>query len=103
MLKTNIQKGRLNFTTTTQKIIEEMDFGEPEERIRTTTVSELIVTKGTQAPLEDDKEFAPAELAAALKEHKAYLETLKDKTASKPKNTPAPVGTSAQEAFDLGF
>ena len=101
--KTYTAKGRLNFTTTTQKIIEEMDFGEPEERIRTTTVSELIVTKGTQAPLEDDKEFAPAELAAALKEHKAYLETLKDKTASKPKNTPAPVGTSAQEAFDLGF
>ena len=34
--KTYTAKGRLNFTTTTQKIIEEMDFGEPEERIRTT-------------------------------------------------------------------
>ena len=101
--KTYTAKGRLNFTTTTQKIIEEMDFGEPEERIRTTTVSELVVTKGTQAPLEDQMAFAPAELAAALKEHKAYLETLKDKTASKPKNTPAPSGTSAHEAFDLGF
>ncbi len=101
--KTYTAKGRLNFTTTTQKIIEEMDFGEPEERIRTTTVSELVVTKGTQAPLEDEMAFAPAELAAALKEHKAYLETLKDKTASKPKNTPAPSGTSAHEAFDLGF
>lgn len=101
--KTYTAKGRLNFTTTTQKIIEEMDFGEPEERIRTTTVSELIVTKGTQAPLEDEMAFAPADLAAALKEHKAYLETLKDKTASKPKNTPAPSGTSAHEAFDLGF
>lgn len=101
--KTYTAKGRLNFTTTTQKIIEEMDFGEPEERIRTTTVSELVVTKGTQAPLEEEMAFAPAELAAALKEHKAYLETLKDKTASKPKNTPAPSGTSAHEAFDLGF
>ena len=101
--KTYTAKGRLNFTTTTQKIIEEMDFGEPEERIRTTTVSELVVTKGTQAPLEDEMAFAPAELATALKEHKAYLETLKDKTASKPKNTPAPSGTSAHEEFDLGF
>jgi hypothetical protein len=101
--KTYTAKGRLNFTTTTQKIIEEMDFGEPEERIRTTTVSELVVTKGTQAPLEDEMAFAPAELAAALKEHKAYLETLKDKTASKPKNTPAPAGSSAHEEFDLGF
>ena len=101
--KTYTAKGRLNFTTTTQKIIEEMDFGEPEVHVRTITVSELIVTKGTQSPLEDEMAFAPAELAAALKEHKAYLETLKDKTASKPKNTPAPAGTSAHEDFDLGF
>ena len=101
--KTYTAKGRLNFSTTTQEVIEEMDFGEPEVRIRTTTVSELIITSGTQSPLEDELAFAPAELAAALKEHKAYLETLKDKTASKPKNTPAPSGTSAHEEFDLGF
>ena len=101
--KTYSAKGRLNFTTTTTQIIEEMDFGEPEVRVRTTTVSELIVTKGTQSPLEDDMAFAPAELAAALKEHKAYLESLKEKTNNKTKNTPAPSGTSANEAFDLGF
>lgn len=101
--KTYTAKGRLNFCTTTTEIIEEMDFGEPEVRTRTTTVSELIVTKGTQAPLEDDMAFAPADLAAALKEHKAYLETLKDKTSQKPHTTPAPSGGSAKEAFDLGF
>lgn len=101
--KTYSAKGRLNFTTTTTQIVEEMDFGEPEVRVRTTTVSELIVTKGTQSPLEDDMAFAPAELAAALKEHKAYIESLKEKTNNKTKNTPAPAGTSANEAFDLGF
>lgn len=101
--KTYSAKGRLNFTSTTKEIIEEMDFGEPEVHVRTITVSELIVTKGTQSPLEDEMAFAPADLAAALKEHKAYLETLKDKTANKPKSTPAPSGTSANEAFDLGF
>jgi len=101
--KTYSAKGRLNFTTTTTQIVEEMDFGEPEIRVRTTTVSELIVTKGTQSPLEDDMAFAPAELAAALKEHKAYIESLKEKTNNKTKNTPAPAGTSANEAFDLGF
>ena len=101
--KTYSAKGRLNFCTTTTEVVEEMDFGEPEVRTRTTTVSELIVTSGTQAPKEDDMAFAPAELAAALKEHKAYLETLKDKTSQKPHNTPAPSGGSAQEAFDLGF
>ena len=35
------------------------------------------------------------------KAHKAYLESLKDKTNTKPKATPAP--TSANQAFDLGF
>lgn len=99
--KTYTAKGRLNFTSITQKVIEECDFGEPDERIRTVSVSELIVTKGTQAPLEEEMAFAPADLAAALKEHKAYLETLKDKTNIKPKATPAP--TSSNQQFDLGF
>ena len=101
--KTYTAKGRLNFTSTTQEVREECDFGEPDVRYRTVSVSELIVTKGTQAPLDGDMAFSPAELSAALKEHKAYLETLKDKTANKPKATPAPSGSSAHEEFDLGF
>lgn len=99
--KTYTAKGRLNFTSTTQEVIEECDFGEPDVRVKTVSVSELIVTKGTQAPLEDDMAFEPADLAAALKEHKAYLESLKDRTSQKPKATPAP--TSSNQAFDLGF
>ena len=99
--KTYSAKGRLNFTSTTREIIEECDFGEPDVRIQTVSVSELIVTKGTQSAMEDDMEFKPADLAAALKEHKAYLETLKDKTSQKPHNTPAP--TSSNQEFDLGF
>lgn len=99
--KTYTAKGRLNFTTTTREVIEECDFGEPDTKIYTQSVSELIVTKGTQAPLEDDMAFAPADLAAALKEHKAALEAAKEK--GKVKNTPAPSGTSAKEQFDLGF
>jgi len=99
--KTYSAKGRLNFTSTTREIVEEMDFGEPEVRLQTVSVSELIVTKGTQSPMEDDMEFKPAELAAALKEHKAYLETLKDKPKNKPHSTPAP--TTSNQDFDLGF
>lgn len=101
--KTYSAKGRLNFTSVTTQVIEEMDFGEPEVRVRTTTVSELIVTKGTQSPLEDDMAFAPADLAEALKGHKAELESKKEKTNNKTKNTPAPAGASANEDFDLGF
>lgn len=99
--KTYSAKGRLNFTSTTKEIIEECDFGEPDVRVQTISVSELIVTKGTQSPMEDEMAFDPADLAAALKEHKAYLETLKDKTASKTKATPAK--NSSNQEFDLGF
>ena len=99
--KTYSAKGRLNFTSTTREVIEECDFGEPDVRYQTVSVSELVVTKGTQSPMEDEKAFAPAELATALKEHKAYLETLKDKTNNKTHPTPAP--TSAKQEFDLGF
>ena len=101
--KTYTAKGRLNFTSMTQEVREECDFGEPDVKYRTISLNELIVTKGTQSPVEDEMAFAPAELAAALKEHKAYIETLKDKTASKTKATPAPSGTSTHEDFDLGF
>lgn len=99
--KTYTAKGRINFTSTTKEVIEECDFGEPDVRVRTINVNELIITKGTQAALEDEMAFAPAELAAALKEHKAYLESQKDKVNTKA--TPAPSGTSAHEEFDLGF
>lgn len=100
--KTYTAKGRVNFTTTTSEVIEECDFGEPDVKIRTNTVSELIVTKGTQAPYDDDMAFSQAELAEALKEHKAYLETLKDKKVSS-KQTPAPANTTSNAGFDLGF
>ena len=99
--KTYSAKGRLNFTTSTREIIEECDFGEPDVRIQTVSVSELIVTKGTQSPMDAEMAFSPAELSEALKEHKAYLETLKDKTNLKTKATPAP--TSSNQDFDLGF
>lgn len=98
--KTYTAKGRLNFSTTTREVVEEMDFGEPEVRVRTTTVSEMIVTSGTQAPLEDDLAFNVVELSEALKEHKAYLESLKDKAITK--QTPAPINGN-KPAIDLGF
>lgn len=97
--KTYSAKGRINFNTTTIEVVEDCDFGEPDTKYITNTVSELIVTKGTQSPMEDEMAFDPAELAAALKEHKAYLETLKNK--SQVKATPAP--TSSKMGFDLGF
>lgn len=89
----------MNFTSTTIEIVEQCDFGEAETTYRTRSQSELVITKGTQSPLEDEMAFSPAELAIALKEHKAYLETLKDKAMTK--STPAPTGSNA--GYDLGF
>lgn len=101
--KTYTAKGRLNFTSSTYEVTEECDFGEPDTRVYTRTVSELVVTKGTQAPMEDEMAFAPADLAAALKEHKAYLESLKEKTNNRPRHAPAPADSASQAPFDLGF
>ena len=99
--KSYTAKGRLNFTTTTEEVVKEYDFGEQDVSVRTISLSELIITKGTQAPLEDDMAFNPVELSAALKEHKAELEALKDRAKAKMKATPAP--SSANAAVDLGF
>ena len=99
--KTYTAKGRLNFSTTTVEVVQDYDFGESDVSVRTQTLSELIITKGTQAPMDGDMAFPPAELAAALKEHKAYVESLKDKATTR--SAPAPAGTTSEQQFDLGF
>jgi len=99
--KTYSCKGRVNFSSSTIEITEECDFGEPDTTYRTQTISELIITKGTQAPYDDDMAFDKAELSEALKEHKAYLETLKDRSEKNYKAAPAPTGSNA--GIDLGF
>ena len=68
--------------------------------MRTVRVNELLITRGTQSPLDDEHAFAPAELKVALDEHKAYLESLKERPAKRA--VPAPA-ISGQEPVDLGF
>lgn len=99
--KTYSAKGRLNFSTTTVKVITDYDFGESDVSVRTQSVSELIVTKGTQAPMEDEQAFDPVELKAALDEHKAELEAMKDRAVTK--QTPAPINSASKPNIDLGF
>lgn len=97
--------GRLNFCSKTETILEEVDFGEPVERQRTTSVSELVITGGSQTPLEGEAGFDPDELIAAMKERKAFLESRREHDMTKPKGyaqTPAPK-TSHLSGEDLGF
>ena len=95
--------GRLDFSATTETTIEEVDFGEPIEKTRTINRSDLIITGGSQEPLEGDFAFDESEIQNALAERKLRLEKQKDRDISRAatRQTPAP---AAKHGFqDLGF
>ena len=91
--------GRLNFSSTTQTVLEEVDFGEPIEKVRTINVSEFLITGGSQAPLDDDMAFAVEDIRKAMAERKERLENMK--TNNVQKQAPAPA--SKKGKMDLGF
>ena len=95
--------GKLNFTSTVEEKMVEVDFGEPRMERRTVSVSELIITGGTQTPLDGEFAYDEDEIATALQERQANLAALKEKAkekeASGKKSAPA-----AKKGFsDLGF
>ena len=95
--------GRLDFSATTETTIEEVDFGEPIEKTRTINRSDLIITGGSQEPLEGEFAFDNAEIQNALADRKLRLEKQKDRDMSRAatRQTPAP---AAKHGFqDLGF
>jgi hypothetical protein len=93
--------GKLNFTSVVEEKMVEVDFGEPRMERRTVSVSELIITGGTQTPLDGEFAFDEDEINEALKARQAYLADLKEKAKDKePKKAAAP----AKKGFsDLGF
>ena len=95
--------GRLDFSATTETIIEEVDFGEPIEKTRTINRSDLIITGGSQEPLEGDFAFDNAEIQTALADRKARLESQKDKDMSRAAQKKAPAQNSGNGFTDLGF
>lgn len=94
---------RLNFTTKIETSYEEVDFGEPIERTRTTSVSDLIIIGGSQTPVSEEFAFNNAEIQEALTQRKARLEANKERSMSRvsQKATPGPV--AAAGFADLGF
>lgn len=94
--------GRLNFSSKTETVITEVDFGEPVESTRTINVSELIVTGGSQTPLDGDFAFDFDAIQKGLSERKARLEAQKEKDMSKTKQKAAPAANSFNPQ-DLGF
>ena len=80
--------GKLDFSSTTETIKEEVDFGEPIEKTRTISVSDLIITGGSNTPLDGEMAYDYDEIKTACDERLARLEELKNK-ASEPKKAPA--------------
>lgn len=95
--------GKLNFTSRVEEKMVEVDFGEPRMERHTITVSELIITGGTQTPLEGDFAFDEDEIAAALKERQAYLAELKEKAKQKENGVKSAPAATKKGFSDLGF
>ena len=94
--------GKLNFTSTVEEKMVEVDFGEPRMERRTVSVSELIITGGSQTPLEGDFAYDADEIKSALADRQARLAKAKEESKNKSKGAakaaPAKIGFS-----DLGF
>lgn len=95
--------GRLDFSATTETTIEEVDFGEPIERTRTINRSDLIITGGSQEPLEGDFAFDNGEIQNALADRKNRLEAQKDRDMSRAASKQTPTQNSKNGFADLGF
>lgn len=91
--------GKLNFSSSTEVFTEEVDFGEPVEKVRTVNVSEFIITGGAQAPLDDDFAFSVEDIRAAMARRKQAHEDMKTKNVQKQ----VPPQTSKKGKMDLGF
>ena len=89
--------GRLNFSSRTEEVVQEVDFGESQTSFRTISVSEFVVTGGSQAPLEGDFAFDLEDIKAGMAARKTRLEN----TKSGQKKTPAP--STSKGKLDLGF
>ena len=94
--------GKLNFTSKTEEKMVEVDFGEPRIERKTISVSELIITGGSQTPLEGDFAFDMDEIHNALEDRQARLAELKAKQKAKESKT-APKTTAKKSMADLGF
>ena len=91
--------GKINFSSKTETITQEVDFGEPIETTRTISLSQLVITGGSSTPLEGDFAINEDDVQTALADRKARLAALKEKNTTKGTAGKAP----ANKFSDLGF
>lgn len=93
--------GRLNFTSHTETVKQEVGFGEALESVRTINVSEFVITGGSQAPEDGDAAYDMEDIRAGMAARKVRLEAMKSGEKSTTKKTPAQNSTKKKD--DLGF
>lgn len=93
--------GRLNFSSRTEEVIQEVDFGEAQTTTRTINVNELIITGGSQAPLEGDFAFDYEDIKAGMAARNARIEDMKSGKKSTAKQAPAQ--NTPKGSMELGF
>lgn len=89
--------GKLNFSSTTQETLKEVDFGEPQKEYKTVSVSDLVITGGSSTPLDGDAAFDIGEISTALTDRKNRL------AASAQKNAQKQTAKPTLSASNLGF
>lgn len=96
-------QGRLDFHSETTKTVIPVDFGESENiQVRTTFVSKLVLTGGSQIPLSQEFAYNPEDIKKGLAARQAELEASQKKNAQR--TTTAATGGPALAASpsDLG-
>lgn len=93
--------GRLNFSSRTEEVLEEVDFGEARRTVHTTNVHEFIITGGSQAPLEGEFAFNIDDIKAGVAARKQKIEDMKNGKNNQGKKAPAQ--NSSKGPIDLGF
>ena len=93
--------GKLNFSSKTETYSVEVDFGEPQEKTRTINVSDLIITGGSQTPVEGEFAYNTNEIQTALAERKARLEQLKVSATTPAKKSSAPAASGFGSNLDF--
>ena len=64
-----------------------MGFGEPQVKHRTKSVTEFLITAGSQGALDPEFSYEPEVISAALTKRQAYLTELKNNSNKKTEET----------------
>lgn len=89
--------GKLNFTSRKETVVTEVDFGEPKKTERTISVSDLIITGGSN-PIEGETAYTEEQISEALAARLAFIE----KSNSKKTTQTTPIKTTFSRS-NLGF